>query len=284
VLVVLVAVGAAGCTSERAGRGAVDPSGRASAWADEVMGAPVNVGVAIRIPKDARFVEEKNTWLATGPGDARIDVLAHAEGSSPHGWVIAVPGVRADSFDAIRTKSDHEWSDVTTLSSGVRVSCTGQAVAGCLFGFPRGGIVYVDVASAERARRVFARSAGGPPELTLPGDLYVSGWVDAPPLVATLDKPGQAPLAKGLEGSTFTLSRDWKMTGTMQYATGDDARRADEAYRASIAAALKDNPIAQSLLGAKIYDEHVDGSDLVVVVDFKALVAFVVDAIQKAFR
>jgi hypothetical protein len=261
-----------GCST---GHPAVDPSGRTSAWADEALGAPIDFAVALRLNnmgESAPLRDAATKWLANAPVGGSVDFLGTFDRAGVHAWLVLLPEAPATSFDAILKGDDRTWSAPRDVGSGVRESCSTQdKPASCMFGFRSGGIALVDAASAPGASRVLTRSPDAPVPLTIPGDVVCAGWSDAS-AVSSVTKPEDAELAKGLVSSSFTFDRNLVLTATAHYASDPDAQRVGDEFRARTGSSLK----VLELMGVHFMDQHVDGADLVVTLDFKALVNAIV--------
>jgi hypothetical protein len=285
-----VFLGAVGCAASSAvGPGALDPNGRARTSAAEMFGTPVNTALAVRIPMGSTPRNASYAWFARDGMDARVDFLADVDGMSIKRWMLIVPSARPEGFDAVlKQKSElYAWDAPVSLPSGVREACMAgdKLFHGCVFGFPNGALVAVDADSAARARDEFSSSTDLPPGLTISDHLYVSIWSSAKTATSDAKLTGdQARLVDGFVASTLTLDDQWKLSAAIEYVDGSHASDAEDAYKKLVAASLHDtsSKVAE-LLRAPVFDEHVDDSRLVVVVDFKALVEQLVDAIKKIF-
>ncbi len=290
-LVFTVGSAALGCSRAGAvGAGAVDPSGRARTWAEEIVGEPVNVEVAVRIPKGSSAAKDRASSLLAGDAsEGRLDLLAAFDGASVKGWIVVAPNARAGAFEQLMAEksSGFQWDATVTLSSGVREACSSPSqllMRGCLFGFPSGGLVLVGIDAADRARDTFSRSTSAPPALTVPEGLYLSAWSGVTNVSAGASLTAdEARLTEGLVGSTFTLDDHWKMTATIAYSDAAHAHDAEEAYRRAVAAAVHDTSALSKLMQARVYDERVDGARLVLVLDMEALAKLVRDTVANAF-
>ena len=160
-----------------------DPSGRASAWTQGVLGASPDMTLAVRLPEPGEpfpLRDVSGKLLDGATLGRRIDFFATFDGAGVHAWCAAAPEAPAQTFDSLARDAKGGWTAPRDLGSGVRESCTTQdQPQRCMFGFPGHGLVATDIGSADRASRIFARSADPPVPLTVPNGVFIAGWSDA---------------------------------------------------------------------------------------------------------